>query len=90
MHVSIFTFLNSSDVSKHLNILKKQCELYATLGKIEDCEGKAKILIQTNDREVIMFVTRILSSLLSQLSHEALLPVRKHIETIKLNKSKIF
>lgn len=61
-----------SDVAKHSNILKKQCELYAILGQLDSCVAKANILLQSNDKEVTKFVARVLAPFLSQLDFQTL------------------
>lgn len=61
-----------SDATKHSNILKKQCELYAALRQLDSCVAKANLLLQSNEKEVTKVVAKILSPYLSQLDFQTL------------------
>lgn len=57
---------------KQLTIRKKQCELYADLKLIDRCAARALNLVEKKDREMTMFVAKILSPFLPQLDNQTL------------------
>jgi hypothetical protein len=68
--------LFSSDPVKHSSILKKQCELYTSLGQLENSIDRANLLLKKNDKEITKFVAKVLAPVLSHLSHPTLQIVR--------------
>lgn len=61
-----------SDPVKHINILKKQCELYKSLGQLENSADRAILLLNKGDKEITKSVAKILSPVLSLLDHPTL------------------
>lgn len=57
---------------KHLNILKKQCELYAALEQLGNCVAKAEVLLQKKDKDITKFVAQVLSPSIPQLDFQTL------------------
>ena len=91
LHATLTISLNR-DPLKQLAILKKQCELYATINRLEDCLLKVQILLEKDDTDVIKFIIKVLSPLLlySNLSSNGIsLVIEAMIENIRYS-SKIF
>lgn len=68
-----------SDPVKHINILKKQCELYKSLGQLENSADRAILLLNKGDKEITKSVAKILSPVLSLLDHPTLQIVSTYI-----------
>jgi hypothetical protein len=82
-HATFTTSLNRDPV-KQIAILKKQCELYATINRLEDCLLKVQILLEKDDTDVIKFIIKVLSPLQSNLSSNGIsLVIVAMIEYIK-------
>ena len=60
------------DPDKQINIIRKQCDLYASMGQVDHCASKASILLSKPDRETILSVSKMLSPLVSQLDSNTL------------------
>lgn len=62
---------------KHQVILKKQCELFGSIGLVERCVNISKLLLSKNDKELTKCVVKSLSPWLSQMRQDDLEMVTK-------------
>ena len=49
-----------SETGKLVQIQKKQCELFASIGDIKSCLDKAKVLLQRDVEEITLFTLKVL------------------------------
>ena len=62
---------------KHQVIIKKQCELFGSLGQLEKCMAVSKPLLLRNEKELTKYVLKVLSPWLSQMNPDNLHVVMK-------------